>query len=255
MSGRLARAPLKFENETPIENPMGALLLLVRPWQENSERILRRRKAFPLHVEVAWYGGGYTKEEFSGAKNYLVADEVASTLLGLGYVRGTPEMGYTDMTALVITESGKKAAYEYRDEKMIRETIAAAEKANEWWYVCDNQTATRPACAFLMAPQSPKTYLHRGGDIIVRAQKVMKALNLDISALEVIFGVDESVKGDHLDSSDLPFERLGNCFLEVHERWTDLARLLGKKLVVFYDGERSCGPLKLEKVGEYLPNS
>lgn len=248
-----------YENETPIREPMEVLWLMVPPWQEKSERILLVGNALygdeQPHVRVAWYCGGYTKEEFSGSDLWSVAHDVASQLLSLGYVRGTPQMGYTDNNRLIITEEGKRAAYAYHEEKMIRETIVAAEEAQEWWYVCDSQTSTRPTCAFLMAPQSPDTRLHRGGDILVRANKILKALHLNLGMLEAVFSIDESSEREHeyLESSDLSFERFGNLHLDAHGRWTALARIFGKKLVVFYDKSPS-SPLSLEKIREYLPN-
>lgn len=240
-----------FQNKTPIEEPMDALWLLVRPWQSNSVRqILRGRALFGderSHIEVAVYGSGYTKDEFSYAKKWLVTDDVAQELISLGYVQGTPEMGYTDSNRLIITERGEEAAYEYRSAKMIRDMIASAEKAQEWWYICDNQTSTRPAHAFLIAPQSSDVILHRGGDILVRANEILKALKLNSSALEIIFGVEK-------DSSSDPFERLQGFVIDARGHWTALAELLGKKLVVFHD-DASWSPLHLKRWGEYLPNS
>ena len=125
----------EYENEVSIQEPMEALWLLVRPWQEKSERTLLIGKALygneQPHVRVAWYCGGYTKEEFSGAELWSVEDHVAERLLSLGYVKGTPEMGYTDKHRLIITEEGTRAGYAYREEKMIRKTISDAESAQE----------------------------------------------------------------------------------------------------------------------------
>jgi len=257
-SGRSLSSEDTFKNKTPIEEPMEALWLLVRPWRSNSVRKLLTGEALfrdkRPYVRIEIYGSGYTKEEFSYADEWLVTDDVVRELISLRYVQGTPEMGYTDNNRLIITERGTEAAYEYRSAKMIRETISAAEKAQEWWYVCDRKTSTRPVHAFLMAPQSPEVILHRGGDILVRANEILKALNSDIHALENIFGTGKEPKGEDEYSSSDPFEKLQDIVIDAGGSWTALAQLLGKKLVVFYDGASS-SPLRLERWGEYLPNS
>ena len=80
-------------------------------------------------------------------------------------------------------------------------------------------------------------------------------MGINLGMLEAIFGIDESSEREdaYLEPSDLSFERLNHCDLNAHGRWMALAHLFGKKLVVFYD-QAVVSPLKLERIGEYLPN-
>lgn len=104
-----------FVNEEPITCEWTILDLMARRWGDSSSRTLYRWKGRPPYVEVWWEGGDHGR----GAptiEHFSVDPRVVNHLLSVGYLRGTPKWGYTEMHELELTDDGEKALYQRRRE-------------------------------------------------------------------------------------------------------------------------------------------
>ena len=100
---------LRFENETPLENKLDVLEILVGKSQGNNTRFSTISISNPtkpyVKVTQAYDGdsGGYSEEH----KYYLLTPQVVTQLKQDLYISGVPHWGYTSETELRITTVGE----------------------------------------------------------------------------------------------------------------------------------------------------
>jgi len=104
----------KYANDVAITDEYEALSILQKQWGDRTVRRLLARRNDEPHIEVAFYGSGYTREEYSSSEYYRVAPELVERLRRSAFVAGTPHWGYTDERDLRITESGSREYWRRR---------------------------------------------------------------------------------------------------------------------------------------------
>lgn len=107
----MVEVKIDFENDVPVDDPIVVLDLLYHEWQTRSYRTLRAYNWEPAHVDIGWYCGGYTKDLLSQSYRFSVTPEVVETLRIRGWVKGTPQWGYTDKNEMSISERGVEAIW------------------------------------------------------------------------------------------------------------------------------------------------
>jgi len=117
----------RFENTTPIDDPLVVLDLLCRRWNDNTTRSITRyfQKQDGLYVEI----GHHPDFSASRYRRFRITDRVVDDLLARGYIEGTPGWGYTDMKLLRASGLGDQQLWQERSRLHLSEQLCS-----EWWY-------------------------------------------------------------------------------------------------------------------------
>lgn len=99
--------------DAPIDDDMVVLDLMAPRWADHTTRtLITHRNNPPTRVEIKHY---YKDGDLAEIDAVLVTEAVAKRLLDLGFVRGKPEWGYSDMSKLIITTFGEQAVFNARE--------------------------------------------------------------------------------------------------------------------------------------------
>ncbi len=88
----------------PIADYRIAAGLLVERWNDYTRRYIKARRPNPT-LEIEWFykNGGHADDT-----TVPITQGAIDELLRQGLVSGTPQMGYTDMSRLIITDRGRR---------------------------------------------------------------------------------------------------------------------------------------------------
>ncbi len=118
----------EFENDTPIDDVMTALDLLVKRWGDNSTRELIRYFKDATYIELGYH------HDFSPSTIYRfsITARVADEMLARHLVEGTPRWGSTDMKKLRASDYGERVLWERRDALRCTEDFTAKRWILAW---------------------------------------------------------------------------------------------------------------------------
>ena len=109
-----------FRQLPAIDDLLLVLLLLQRGYNDGTRRRLMTPLGAAPYIEKQIFGGGYTREEYSGSEYYPVADRVVALLQQEHYLEGQKHHGYTDERELSL----RKEEFVHSEQRSQRQEFA-----------------------------------------------------------------------------------------------------------------------------------
>jgi hypothetical protein len=209
-------------------------------WEYKAQKELRKTAESIRSAEELWYiYCERFKKSGRGRKAYHIQKMDAP-----------PISHVSDKLTSIADVCELQSVFDNENERQLREIMDGIRCVGEEWFLYREQyevySMKRPKFSYLIGATTDCIH----GSQIDRASDALRVLGVDIDALESIFGVivETENSGDRYD-------RLDECILGEMGAWQRFADLLRRKLVIFVDTGIMSSPMKLQRVGEYIPTT